>query len=59
MENVYGTIYDDVMTTENPIKFVDITYIRKFSENNERKYVIRFAYNPITKEYKAVSEREI
>ena len=58
-KDVYGTIYDDVMTTENPIKFVDITYTREFSSNNTKKYVIRFAYNPITKEYKAVSEREI
>lgn len=58
-ENIYGTIYDDVMTAENPINFVDITYTRTYSSNNTKKYVIRFAYNPTTKEYKAVSEKEI
>jgi hypothetical protein len=56
------TIYDpvrilslnnqDIMTAENPLKYVDITYNRAGYGN----YTIRFAYNSNTNEFIAISE---
>ena len=58
-ENVYGTINEDVMTPTNLIRYVDIKYNRTFSNGVDKNYVIRFEYNPLTKKFTAISEKQV